>query len=233
MESKDRIIVALDVPTGPEAALIIQDLHNHVGMFKIGLELISSQEASFVLASARALDVKLFWDNKFCDIPNTVGQATAAVASKGVHMLNVHATCGEPAMRAAVINKGDAKVLAVTVLTSLDTILLESLGFELPGSLQDLVGNLVARAKRAGVDGIICSPLEVAGLKELHPDLLYVTPGVRPEWAAKGDQKRVMTPKEAVEAGSDYLVIGRPITQPPDGMTSVDAAKKIIEEIDG
>jgi orotidine-5'-phosphate decarboxylase len=150
----------------------------------------------------------------------------------GVDMFNVHASCGVEAMKAAVANKGMSKVLAVTVLTSLsDEECISVFG----KASQQKVLEFANMAKDAGVDGLICSPKEVPLLRsrpELK-DLLLVTPGVRPEWAAAGDQKRVMTPGEAIKAGSDYLVIGRPITKPPENKFSspVEAAIAIAEEI--
>lgn len=244
MKPQERIIVALDVPTSQEALQIMHDLRNHISWFKIGFELIAAQEAIDITRYATTNNINIFWDNKFNDIPNTVGRATSRVAKDCVKMLNVHALSGIAAMKACVENAGDAMVLAVTILTSMKADDLLNLGLEFPREsldalckidfeekLQELICNLANAAKSAGVHGIICSPKDVAGLKKAGVDLKFVTPGIRPEWAAAGDQKRIMSPREALDIGSDYLVIGRPITAPPNGITRVGAAERIIKEI--
>lgn len=232
MEPKDRIIVALDAPTLEEAAELTSMLRTHVGMFKVGLELLTWVGSVVVTRTFKDNGAKVFYDGKFMDIPNTVAGASKAVASLGVDMFNVHASGGVDMMRAAVENKGSSKVLAVTVLTSLD----EDACVNVYGGSPDTVVPFFAKmAMNAGVDGIICSPKELRILKlekELG-HLIMVTPGVRPAWASVGDQKRVMTPGEAIKAGADYLVIGRPITKPPKEIgTPVDAAKLIAKEIE-
>lgn len=240
MNTAERIIVALDVPTANEAIDVIKSIPD-AKWFKIGLELISSQEAAAVLeyCNRHAGSVSLFWDNKLCDIPNTVGKTVNAVAAKGVNMINVHALSGITAMEAAVGNKQNAIILAVTILTSLDCHDLERLGIEFSGEYSDkdhverLVVQLAKAAVAAGVNGIVCSPQDIAAIKrEGISSLLFVTPGVRPTWAAAGDQKRILTPKDAILAGADYLVIGRPITNPPTGYTRASAFKAIVDEID-
>jgi len=244
MEPRERIIVALDVANAGDARNLVVSLKEHVGCFKIGLELISRMCGSLLLHDARAINSifglfqeldrggNIFWDGKFCDIPNTVAGAARAVSQRNVKMFNIHASSGIEAMAAAVANKGDALVLAVTVLTSLEE---NNAHLIFGGPSKAKVLQFARDAKIAGCDGIICSPQELELLsrqKELG-DLLKVTPGVRPEWAAANDQKRIMTPAEAIKAGATHLVIGRPITNPPKEISGpVEAAKLIIREID-
>lgn len=235
MEAKDRIIVALDVDSLGKAKSLVESLAPHVGCFKVGLELLMSVGSSTVVGwfmdNGFGGGQRIFLDGKFNDIPNTVGGAAKAVAKLNVKMFNVHASAGVEAMMAAVANKGQSLVLAVTVLTSLEE---NNAHLIFGGPSKAKVLQLARDAKIAGCDGIICSPqeLELLGKQKELSGLLKITPGVRPEWAAKGDQKRVMTPGEAIKAGADYLVIGRPITQPPPEIGGlVEAAKKIAEEI--
>lgn len=232
MEPKDRIMVALDVPTLEGAVQLEHLLSPYVGVFKVGLELLTSAGSMATTRILKAGGSKIFYDGKFMDIPNTVAGASRAVAALGADMFNVHASGGIDMMRAAVENKGNSKVLAVTVLTSLDEDACRSLYGSTPAVT---VRHFAMLAMNAGVDGIICSPKELAMLRSERglDSLLMVTPGVRPVWAAAGDQKRVMTPGEAVKAGADYLVVGRPITKPPKEVgTPVDAAKLIAKEIE-
>lgn len=231
MEAKDRIIVALDVDNLTEAGKLVRALAPYVGGFKVGLELITAVGGPKVTKLIHSLGGKIFYDGKFDDIPNTVGKSSKAVADLGVWMFNVHASAGIEAMRAAVENKGNSLVLAVTVLTSLnesDTHLIFG------GPSEAKVLQLARDAKIAGCDGIICSAKELkllGGYKELD-SLMKITPGIRPEWAATGDQKRVMTPSEAIKAGATMLVAGRPVVNPPKSIgTSVNAAKEITKEI--
>lgn len=231
MEVKDRIIVALDVDSLDKVKLLVESLAPYVGCFKVGLELLTAVGASKVIEFIHSLDGQVFYDGKFDDIPNTVGGAAKAVAELNVKMFNVHASAGIEAMMAAVANKGQSLVLAVTVLTSLEENNAHLI-FGAPSKAKVL--QLARDAKLAGCDGIICSPQELELLskqKELD-SLLKVTPGVRPGWAATGDQKRIMTPAEAIKAGATALVIGRSITKPPAEVgTSVDAVKLVLEEI--
>lgn len=241
---KDKIIVALDVDNIQSAKAIAAELGPHVGALKVGLELISSCGAPQVVSALQTGGAKIFFDGKFKDIPNTVAGATRAIARLGVWMLNVHAIGGKAMMEAAIDAASTASkssgierplVLAVTVLTSLDVKALGEVGFKVDDEarLKGLVAQLAMLAKSAGLDGVIASPQEVSMIREAcGPDFKIVTPGVRPVWAAKGDQKRVTTPAEAVKRGADYLVIGRPITKPPGQIgTPLDAVAKIVEEI--
>ncbi|MFA6097383.1 MAG: orotidine-5'-phosphate decarboxylase [Candidatus Paceibacterota bacterium] len=245
IEPKDRIIFPLDVNDADEAIALVKKLNPYVGTFKIGLEFINSMLASVIASSEkeaaenlakirtlfRLLDGKIFWDGKFDDIPNTVAGASASVVKIGVKMFNVHASAGKESVKKAVQNKGSALVLGVTVLTSIDEKECESIFGDKPGSKVVIFARML---KEAGADGIICSPQELQYLAEHKEfdDLLKITPGVRPEWAASGDQKRVMTPYDAILFGATGLVIGRPIRQPPENVgDSVRAALKIQEEI--
>lgn len=242
MEPKDRILVALDVDSLDKALPLIGKLSSHVGGFKIGLEFITSMlvqlataesdiEASFKLGKVRTmfdmLGGNIFWDGKFDDIPNTVAGASKALNKLNVRMFNVHASAGIDAMMEAVANKGQSLVLAVTVLTSRE----ENDGnLTFGGPTKTKVLQFAREAKLAGCDGIVCSPQELALLgkrKELH-SLLKVTPGIRASDAKPDDQKRTMTVAEAIKAGADYLVIGRPITTASD---PVEVAKKFAKEI--
>lgn len=228
-----RIIVALDVPSLEKAKPLVETLAPRVGPLKVGLQLISAEGLPQVVSFVNSLGGQIFVDGKFNDIPNTVGGASEAVAQlPGVAMFNVHASAGIDAMAAAVAKKGDALVLAVTVLTSFE----ENDGhltFGAPTKAKVL--QLAREAKLAGCDGIICSPQELPLLRRRRElqGLLMVTPGVRPEWAAAGDQKRIMTPGEAITAGADFLVVGRPITNPPVEVgTPVEAVNRIVAEIE-
>lgn len=229
MGAKERIIVALDVDSLDKALELVKELHPYVGYFKVGLELLTNEGAPKVVQAIKETGGKIFYDGKFKDIPNTVAGATKAVARLGVDMFNIHASGGVEMMKAAVDNKGESKVLAVTVLTSLSEEDAHSI-YGAPS--KGKVIEFARWAKIAGVDGLICSPqeLQVLGRQKELDGLLRVTPGVRPDWAARGDQKRVMTPGEAVEAGADYLVIGRPITKPPSDIGNPIAAAKMIAE---
>jgi len=231
-EARERIILAADVSSLPELFSVCDELKNKVGMIKIGLEAITSIGAD---RCAQMASLPIFYDGKFCDIPNTVGKASKACADMGVTMFNVHATAGAEAMKAAVAYKGSSLVLAVTVLTSIG----EDECYEIFGqSPNAMVSELAEAAYDAGCDGVICSAADLPALVYLKEragedgrEFLFVAPGIRPAWSAANDQKRITTPKDAILAGADYLVIGRAITNPPDGMSPFDAANKVAEEI--
>ncbi len=247
MKAKDRIIVALDVNTPKKALELVKELKDYVGCFKIGLQFINAMLSSIItpetetwaiqnLESIRklfaALSGNILWDGKFDDIPNTVGGASQEVVKIGVKMFNVHASAGKEAIVQAVANKGNSLVLGVTVLTTID----EDECLSIFGGRPDRkVADFALTLSHSKADGVICSAQELKILAR-HPGtskLLKVTPGIRPKWAQTGDQKRVMTPGEAIKAGADYLVIGRPITQPPEEIGNwEDAAKKIAREIE-
>ncbi|MGY6568338.1 MAG: orotidine-5'-phosphate decarboxylase [Salinarimonas sp.] len=226
VDPRDRVIVALDLDSVAQARALVDDIGDAAHFYKIGYRLGFSGGLDF----ARMLiseGKKVFLDFKLHDIGNTVSEGVAAVASLGVDLLTVHAY--PQTMQAAVRGRGDAamKLLAVTVLTSYDDADLAEAGYA--ATVGDLVARRAAQAREAGIDGIVCSPQEIASVRAaLGPQGLIVTPGIRPVGADAGDQKRVMTPGEAVRAGADHLVIGRPITKADDPRA---AAQAIMDEI--
>lgn len=233
---KEKIIVALDVPTADEARQHIRDLRDDVGAFKIGLQLFTSAGASFVREVVEQ-GTKIFLDVKFHDIPNTVAKASVEVAKLGVWMFNIHAIGGGEMMKRTVAEVSEAcekenlrkpKIIGVTVLTSSDKNTLSETGIEKEVTSQ--VVNLATLTAKCGLDGVVASPLETKLIRENvnNDDFLIVTPGIRPNFATKNDQKRVTTPKEAVDQGSDYLVIGRPILNADN---KIEAVGRILEEI--
>ena len=233
----ERIIVPLDVSTSDEAMRIVEDLDEHVGGFKIGYQLGYSIGWQHACELVGVGDTKVFIDPKLNDIPNTIKHAAKALAQFDPWMINVHASSGVDGIRAAVDNCPDALVLVVTVLTSLDDGSVnngQTCQHVFNNFPQDMVDRFAQDALAAGAAGLICSPKELEALSQVptFEQLLKVTPGIRPEWAQANDQKRVMTPGEAVKLGADYLVIGRPITEPPAEIGSrIDAAKRIADEI--
>ena len=231
MDPKNRIIVALDVSTLREAGQLVKKLSPHVWGFKVGLHLIISVGAPKVVRFLQNLGCKVFLDGKFHDIPNTMSGAAGAASALGAEMFTVHASSDIEGMRAAVEKSGIAQVIAVTVLTSLEENN-ANLIYGAPSKAKVL--QFARYAKMAGCAGIVCSPqeLEFLGRQKELEGLLKITPGVRPEWAEAGDQKRVMTPGEAILAGAGALVIGRPITKPPAKIgVPAEAARLIGEEI--
>ena len=224
--TKNPIIVALDVESAEEARALVRSLGGRVTFYKVGMELYASAGIAVVRELVeQGLDV--FLDLKFYDIPETVRRAVAQVSRMGVRFLTIHAV--PSVMRAAVEGRGDSalKLLGVTVLTSFGPEDLADLGYTCPAS--ELVATRARQAKEARVDGIVCSPLEVAAVREIvGPGMALVTPGVRSAGSAKGDQKRVATPAEAVRNGADYLVIGRQITRAADPAAE---ASRVLEEI--
>lgn len=223
---KNPIIVALDVATVAEALALVEKLGDSVGCYKVGMELYAAGGVAFVDELLRR-QCPVFLDLKFYDIPETVKRATRQVAQRGVELLTVHGSGA--VMRAAVEGRGGAalKLLGVTVLTSFDQSDLADLGY--PCAVEELVTLRVKKAREAGMDGIVCSPLEAARVRQaMGPEAIIVTPGVRSAGADKGDQKRVATPAEALANGASRLVIGRQITQASDPRA---AAEGILREI--
>jgi orotidine-5'-phosphate decarboxylase len=207
---KNPIIAALDVPDAEGALKLAEAIAPAVGAFKIGKELFVSAGPDIV-KRVRDTGASVFLDLKFHDIPNTVAKAVASAVRLDVQMLTVH-TCGGTAMlQAAVKAAGDGPlVLGVTVLTSMDENDLTEVGVQ--QSPADQVLHLAQLANRAGLKGLVCSPKEIASLREaLPPEVQLVTPGIRPAGTDPADQKRVMTPAEAMNVGANWLVIGRPI----------------------
>ena len=237
MQPKDRIVVALDVETPAQALSLVEQLRGLIGMFKIGKQLFTAAGPDIV-RQVVGMGEKVFLDLKFHDIPNTVAAAGVEAARLGVSIFNVHSLGGSAMMRATVDAINDAAerekftkplILAVTILTSHDQASLTELGME--RSIAEQVVHLARLASAAGINGVVASPQEIAPLRQAidNPNFVILTPGVRPAGAALNDQKRVMTPREAVIKGADYLVIGRPITSASDPAT---AAQKICEEIE-
>ncbi|HXX22498.1 MAG TPA: orotidine-5'-phosphate decarboxylase [Terriglobia bacterium] len=255
MTTRDKLIVALDLPTGDAATRMAERLQDHVGMFKVGSELFTA-EGPVAVRYLVATGHKVFLDLKFHDIPNTVRAAAREAAELGISMVNVHASGGRKMMEAALEGarskagesrgrqkRGPAlpgpptgnagqpqgpllqvgpKVLAVTVLTSLEFQDLEELGIS--GTPIEAVVRLARLAQRAGLDGVVASAREISALRQAcGPDFLIVTPGIRPVQAATDDQARIATPASAIAAGADYLVVGRPITAAPDPIAAADA----------
>ena len=225
----DKIIVALDVPTKKEALGLVEQLRGQVSFFKVGLQLYTAEGPEIVRAVTKT-DAKVFLDLKLQDIPNTVAGAVESASKLGVQMLTIHLSGGPDMIRAAVAAKSNKiSILGVTVLTSATQHTLDEVGIEEQLDRHVLrLGNL---GVAAGVDGLVASPFEVRFLRaEFGDKIKLVVPGVRPSWAKHGDQKRVMTPSEAIQAGADYLVIGRPITAHKDPR---EAVKKILAELNG
>lgn len=210
---EDRIIVALDVSTTAEAIALIDKLPQ-VNFWKVGLQLFISDGAT-ILKILKERQKKIFLDMKLHDIPNTVAGACNSVLGYGVDLLTIHATAGKQALKGAAAavagHNQRPRLIGITVLTSIDS---RSLAFDLkiPLELPEYALQMALLCQQSGLDGAVCSPQEVAQLRETcGDDFLLVCPGVRPSWSEAKDQKRVMTPAQAFQAGADYLVIGRPI----------------------
>lgn len=231
----DRIIVPLDVPGEPEALTLIDSLPQ-VNFWKVGLELFVATGGT-VLQQLKARQKRIFLDLKFHDIPNTMAGACRSAAQYGVDLLTVHAAAGQIALQkaqeAAIAGANAAgcpppNLIAITLLTSISP---RALAFELkiPLELNDYALQMALLAKSSGLAGAVCSPQEASQLRSIcGDDFLLVTPGVRPTWAEAGDQKRSLTPAEALKAGASYLVIGRPITASPD---PIAAFERICNEL--
>ena len=229
-KSHPELIVALDVSSSAEATRIVTRIGEGVQLYKVGMQLYTS-EGPQVVRDLISSGKQVFLDLKFHDIPNTVAAAVRAAAGLGVTMLTVHAAGGTKMLKAAVEaveqTKPSAKVLAVTVLTSMSAADICEIGVE--GPVLDQVVRLGALALHAGCAGVVSSAQEVKALRErLGDNFLAVTPGVRPSGAAHGDQARVVTPAEAIAAGATHIVVGRPITEAAD---PAEEADKILQEI--
>ncbi|MHC8509028.1 MAG: orotidine-5'-phosphate decarboxylase [Rhodospirillales bacterium] len=226
------VFTALDTPDADKALALARDVKGAAGGVKFGKEFFTANGPGAVMRAAAETGLPVFLDLKFHDIPNTVAGAVRSALAMRPFMLNVHAAGGPAMMRAAAGAAAEAGadaplVLAVTVLTSLDSADLEAVGQGADTRAQAV--RLAKLAQDAGLGGAVCSAHEISALREAcGADFKLVVPGVRPAWAAQGDQKRVMTPKDALSAGADYLVIGRPITAAADPGA---AARRIAEEI--
>lgn len=221
-----RLIVALDFPSMEEALGIARPMVEEVAGFKVGLELITSIGPGAVETIA-GLGKPVFADMKLHDIPHTVAGATRAIAAAGARWVTTHASGGREMLEAAVAGMGGNGVLAVTVLTSFDEADLKAIGVS--DEIETQAVTLAGLAQDAGVEGLVCAPGDVAALRTKGIDLTIFTPGIRMA-SSRDDQKRTGTPLDAISAGADYLVIGRPITRAPD---PVAAAREISESIGG
>lgn len=236
MKRKTEVITALDVESREEAAALVAGLFGLIDFFKVGSRLFTAEGPPMVRELQEA-GARIFLDLKFHDIPATVAGSVRAATTLGVRMMTLHASGGIDMMKAAAREAGETAeklgierplIVGVTVLTSLSV---EDLFAVMPfdGQVSDIVLRLAERAKAAGLDGIVASVEEARLVKErLGNEFIVVTPGIRPSGADVGDQKRVATPRKAAEAGSDYLVVGRPIIKAP---SPAEAAKAILEEL--
>jgi orotidine-5'-phosphate decarboxylase len=225
-KATDKIIVALDVATKAQAVALVEQLREQISFFKIGLQLYTAEGPEIVRAIL-ATGAKVFLDLKFNDIPTTVARTVEAASSLGVRMLTIHLSGGSDMIRAAVaVPKNELLILGVTVLTSANEGVLREIG------ISDEIDNQVLRLAKlgvaAGIDGVVASPHEIKSLRaEFGDKIKIVVPGIRPSWSEPGDQKRFATPRDAIEAGADHLVIGRPITAHKNPR---EAVERILEE---
>ncbi|HPF43674.1 MAG TPA: orotidine-5'-phosphate decarboxylase [Syntrophomonadaceae bacterium] len=238
MQAKEKIILALDVDHQEKALDLVSELKDHVGMFKVGMELYYSTGPEIV-NRINELGGKVFVDLKLHDIPNTTGGAGRSLTRLNCAMFNVHAAGGFEMMQRTKADSVDEAVkrgfappilLAVTVLTSIAQQQLHEEMMVKDLAVADLVVKWALLAQKAGLDGVVSSPQEIELIRAAcGPDFIIVTPGIRPAWSEAGDQKRITTPRQALDKGTDYMVIGRPITKADDRKA---AALKIIEELE-
>ena len=235
MPAKDKLIIALDVETPGKALDLVKQLHSVAGMFKVGSQLFTAAGPQIV-RDILAHDSKVFLDLKFHDIPHQVAGAARSAAELGVSLFTIHASGGSEMMQRAVESVNEvaakggtrARVLAISVLTSIDATILAQIG--VTSTPSESVVRLVKLAEASGVDGVVASPQEIETIRKTvsRPEFLVVTPGIRPAANEAGDQKRVATPAAAIAAGASYLVVGRPITGAPDPL---EAANNILDEM--
>ena len=236
MSPHEKLIIALDVETPTKALDLVRQLHGVAGMFKVGSQLFTSTGPQIV-RDILALGSKVFLDLKFHDIPHQVAGAARSAAEQGVSLFTVHASGGSEMMRRAVESVDEvaqrggvrSKVLAISVLTSIDATILSQIG--ITSSPEESVLRLVKMAESSGVDGVVASPQEIGTIRKAisNSGFLVVTPGIRPATSEIGDQKRVATPAAAIAAGASYLVVGRPITGATDPLA---AAHQIVAEME-
>lgn len=239
MEAKDRIILALDVDSPDKAIALVEDLRDHVGVFKVGMQLFNIAGPDIV-KRINNMGGRVFVDLKFHDIPNTVAAAGRVMTRLSCYMFNVHAAGGREMMsmlaaevKQEAVNLGvnAPLTLAVTVLTSISQEELERDMFVSGLELKELVVKWALMAEASGISGVVCSPQEITVIRNAcGNDFVIVTPGIRPAWSEKNDQKRITTPRQALDMGADYMVIGRPITK---AKSPREAAERIIEELEG
>ena len=224
MQAHDRLVVAVDASERDDILRLVDRLSGVAGVFKIGLQAFIANGPAIV-REVVARGERVFLDLKIHDIPNTAKHAVAEAASLGAFMTTVHATGGEAMLRACAHES--LLVLGVTVLTSLDADELRGVGFS--GSPEDNAVRLAALAQRCGLGGVVASPLEIAPIRDTcGGGLIILTPGIRPGGSDPGDQRRTMTPREAIAAGADYIVVGRPISSAADPRS---AALRIVDEM--
>lgn len=227
--ARERLIVALDVPSVAAAEAMVARLGELVWFYKIGYQLVFAGGLPFA-AGLIATGKQVFLDLKLHDIGNTVAKGVESVAQLGATFLTVHAY--PQTMKAAVEGKRGSKlrILAVTVLTSYNDADLAAAGYEM--NVKELAAARAAQARDTGVDGLVCSAEEAATLRDIvGPGMVLVTPGIRPAGSAQGDQKRIMSPAHAIDAGADYLVVGRPIVEARDPKAVADAIVAEIEQV--
>ena len=237
MSANEKLIVALDVETPTKALDLVRELRGVAGMFKVGSQLFTAAGPQIV-RDIIALDTKVFLDLKFHDIPHQVAGAARSAAELGVSLFTIHASGGAEMMRSAVESVAKvaernggvrAKILAISVLTSIDATILSQIG--ITSTTDEQVLRLVRLAENASCDGVVASPQEIESIRQTvpNPEFLIVTPGIRPATNANEDQKRVATPAAAIAAGASYLVVGRPITGAPDPLA---AAHEIVAHME-
>ncbi|MCK4436720.1 orotidine-5'-phosphate decarboxylase [bacterium] len=234
---KDKLILALDVDGRDEALRVVNQLKGSISIFKVGLQLFT-REGPEIIRLVQEAGANVFLDAKYHDIPNTVANAGRMATRLGVYMFNVHAMGGYEMMAMTVeatrkmaeeLGVRRPIILGVTILTSIDQ---KMLGREMGigRNMEDEIAHLASLAKKAGLDGVVASPKEIGIIrKACGQDFIILTPGIRPDWAGKDDQRRTMTPGEAVQSGANFLVVGRPILQAADPLK---AANKILEEME-
>ncbi len=229
--NRERLIMALDVPDIEQAKALVVEIGDSVCFYKIGLELFMSGGYFEFIGWLNESDKKVFVDLKFFDVPETVGRAVRALNGTGVEFTTVHGN--DAIMQAAAREKGSVKILAVTVLTSLDRGDLDDLGFDC--DVEKLVVSRARRALALGCDGVISSGLEVPVLrKEIDNKLLVISPGIRPvENRPEDDQKRVVSVEQAFRNGADYIVVGRPIRDAPDRKEAAERVQRQIDSVFG
>jgi orotidine-5'-phosphate decarboxylase len=229
VSERDRLIVALDVPQVEDARRLVATLGDAVSFYKVGLQLQYARGGVDFVSELADAGKRVFFDAKLYDIGETVARAVENVARMGVHFLTIHANA--PILRAAVEGRGssDLRLLGVTVLTSMGAEDLADLGFG-GMSVENLVLKRAGQAAEAGVDGVIASAAEATRIRGAHERLTIVTPGIRRSSDAMGDQKRAMTPGDAISAGADYLVVGRPITKAENPRREAEAIQEEIAE---
>jgi orotidine-5'-phosphate decarboxylase len=223
----EKIIVALDVPTKSDALRLVEQLRPEISFFKIGLQLYTAEGPEIVRA-VQGAGAKVWLDLKLHDIPNTVGRAVESAAALGLQLLTIHLSGGGEMIRAATsAKKGQMSILGVTVLTSLSEETLREIG--VTNKMEEQVLRLAKLGVENGIDGVVASPHEIKKLRAAFGDkIIIAVQGIRPTWAKADDQKRFMTPRDALEAGATYIGIGRPITKASDPRAAV---RKILSEL--